>query len=239
MAPQLRRLLPNKGLSWPEGNKVLRKGRRDQSVVEALARVMPLTKENVRAFLLKMVKFALEMGKWLIDQHNEFGDPEMAAEIDPFRVFQEMHLQFTHEMGVDNEMNYTLFVALFQALMDAREAYRNWWHSVPRTTRRQDDELTDGLDDLYFNVQFLVHNELEVNLWVSHRFRLEEQEEEEAAALDGVADGLQAMEVDPAAPKRPDLEAVRKALEDMDLDETMEDAEAEAEVEMDGMDLEE
>lgn len=132
MAPQLRRLLPNKGLSWSQGDVVLGKTRRDTSVVDTLARVMPLDKQNVRGFLLKMVEFALGMGRWLVEQHEEScAPPETVVEIDPFWVFQEMHMHFTHEMGWENEMDYALFISLFQELMYARERYRNWWDSTP------------------------------------------------------------------------------------------------------------
>ncbi|KAK4671631.1 hypothetical protein QC764_0097220 [Podospora pseudoanserina] len=88
MAPQLRRLLPNKGLSWPQGDVVLGKTRRDRSVVDTLARFMPLDKQNVRGFLLKMVEFALGMGRWLVEQHEEScAPPETVVKIDPFWVF--------------------------------------------------------------------------------------------------------------------------------------------------------
>ncbi|CAP71813.1 uncharacterized protein PODANS_6_7563 [Podospora anserina S mat+] len=239
MAPQLRRLLPNKGLSWSQGDVVLGKTRRDRSVVDTLARVMPLDKQNVRGFLLKMVEFALGMGRWLVEQHEEScAPPETVVEIDPFWVFQEMHMHFTHEMGWENEMDYALFISLFQELMYARERYRNWWDSTPRTSTMQGNGLTDGLDKLYFEVPFFARNELEVNLWVSARLRQDERKEGEAAAFDSVADGLQALGVNPAAPPRVDFEDVRQALKDMDFDETMEDAEVEGEGKGDGMEME-
>ncbi|KAK0666829.1 hypothetical protein QBC41DRAFT_229794 [Cercophora samala] len=232
MVRLLRSLLPNRGLHWPKNNVVLGKTRRDRAVVEVLGRVMPVDKQHVRQFLLKMVQYAADIGGSMIENHNEYGDPSLDHEIDPYWLFREMHMHFTHEMGVDNEMGFSLFVALFMRMMDAREAYRNWWDINQVSYTRMDDELTDGLDHLYFNVRFIVHNELEMNCWLQDEFEREEAEEEEAAALDSVADGLQAMEVGPVAPPRVDLEGVRQALEDMDLDETMEDAEVEGEVEL-------
>ncbi|KAK4640872.1 hypothetical protein QC761_607563 [Podospora bellae-mahoneyi] len=202
---------------------------------------MPLDKQNVRGFLLKMVEFALGMGRWLVEQHEDScAPPETVVEIDPFWVFQEMHMHFTHEMGWENETDYALFILLFQELMYARERYRNWWDSTPRTSTMQGNGLTDGLDKLYVEVPFFAQNELEL--------RQDERKEREAAALDSVADGLQALGVDPAAPPRVEFEDVRQALKDMDFDETMEDAEVEGEgegkgdgleMEMDRMDMEE
>ncbi|KAK4197665.1 hypothetical protein QBC40DRAFT_139080, partial [Triangularia verruculosa] len=127
MVRHLRSLVPNWGLHWPMGGVVLGKKRRDRAVVEVLGRVMPLDKQHVRNFLLKMVKFAIDYGDSVIEHHNENGDPALAHEIDPYWLFSEMHLQFTHEMGVENEMRFPNFVALFMRLMDAKEAYRNRW----------------------------------------------------------------------------------------------------------------